>query len=67
MNEEVKATFADAIRTLEQHWYDDAELARWIVAPHPQFEGLSALQMLAAGRKDAVLAVVQRLDDGAYL
>jgi hypothetical protein len=64
---ECDAPFADAIRTLEQHWYTDEELSRWLVAPHPQFEGLTALQMLAGGRKGEVLACVQRLDDGVYL
>ena len=62
-----QSNFADAVRTLEQHWYSDADLAEWLNAPHPQFEGLSAIQMLAAGRKDEVLACVRRLDDGAYL
>jgi hypothetical protein len=59
--------FADALKLLEQHYYTDDELAQWLTAPQPLFEGLSALQMLAAGRKNEVLASIQRLDDGVYL
>jgi hypothetical protein len=67
VSEGQSSPFADALKLLEQHYYTDDELAQWLIAPHPQFEGLTALQMLSAGRKAEVLAVVQRLDDGVYL
>jgi hypothetical protein len=63
----IPCAFADAVRILEAHWYSDAELAEWLNAAHPQFAGLSALQMLSVGKKAEVLACVQRLDDGVYL
>jgi uncharacterized protein (DUF2384 family) len=59
--------FAEAVKVLERGWYTDAELAEWLNAPHPQFEGKSAIEMLAAGKKFDVLAAVMRLEDGVYL
>ena len=59
--------FAEAVKLLERGWYTDEELAKWLNAPHPQFDGRSAVEMLAAGKKFDVLAAVMRLEEGAYL
>jgi hypothetical protein len=60
------APFADALRTLERHYYSDEELAQWLGAPQPLLDGQTPLQLLAAGRKAEIFACVQRLDDGVY-
>ena len=60
-------TFGDAIRVLEQHYYTDAELARWLTSPQPQLEGITPLAALADGKKAEVIAIVERLEGGVYL
>lgn len=59
--------FANAVAILEEHYYTPSELALWLNAAHPQFEGKSAVQMLSEGRAEDVLQCVRRLDDGVYL
>lgn len=60
-------TFGDALNTLEQHYYTDAELAEWLTSPQPLLEGITPIDALAQGKKADVIAIVERLDDGVYL
>lgn len=48
-------------------FYTPAEAVAWLVAPHPQLGGASALVMIVAGGGDRVRAVLRRLDADGYL
>lgn len=48
-------------------WYTPPEAMEWFNAPHPQLGGKSARQAIEEGREADVRAVINRLNDGAYL
>ena len=48
-------------------FYTPAEVSRWLDAPNPQLDGLTANAVIAAGRRDEVMAIINRLRDCVYL
>ena len=48
-------------------FYTEHELEQWLESPHPQLEGDTAMSRLSAGRANDVLAIIDRLESGAYL
>lgn len=47
--------------------YNDVELAFWLNAPQPLIGMFTPVQLLAAGRAKELLAVLRRLEEGAYV
>lgn len=47
--------------------YTDAEILRWLHAPHPQLGGRSPAQAILSGGAGEVHAILDRLADGAHL
>jgi hypothetical protein len=47
--------------------YEPEGCGIWLYSAHKEWDGLSALDMLLAGRSDEVLASIDRLTSGAYL
>jgi len=70
-------------RTLGQHLLDGAREARvktrllafytpeeadqWIALPHPQLDGLTASEAIREGRYSDVIAIINRLETGAFV
>lgn len=50
-----------------EEYYEPGEIRAWLFARHPQLEGRRAIDLIGAGQSEAVLAVIGRLDTGAYL
>ena len=48
-------------------FYAPDEIRMWLYARHPQLGGERAIDVIVAGRSEEVLAVLDRLDAGAYL
>lgn len=48
-------------------FYHPDEVEAWLHAPHPQFGGRTALDMIHEGRSPLVHQVIDRLDADAYL
>jgi hypothetical protein len=48
-------------------YYEPAEVRIWLNSPHPQLGGERAIDVIRAGRMMDILAIIRRLDDGAYL
>ena len=48
-------------------WYSMEEAEFWLEAPHPQLHNATPMQYIEAGDGDKVLAILDRLDSGAYL
>lgn len=56
-----------ACNAILEHYYTPEEALLWWTSPHPLLNGKSAREMWDAGESEAVLNVVQALDEGAYL
>jgi transcriptional regulator with XRE-family HTH domain len=48
-------------------YYSAKEIRIWLFALHPQLGGERAIDLINAGRSEEVLAILDRLDAGAYL
>lgn len=48
-------------------YYTPREAHRWLTEPHPQLEGRRAVDVIAGGGLDEVLAILDRLDGDGYL
>lgn len=48
-------------------FYDPDETRLWLHAPHPLLDRQRAVDLILAGRTEDVLAVIDRLEAGAYL
>ena len=48
-------------------FYTPEETRLWLHAKHPLLEGERAIDLIHEGRTEEVLAVIERLDAGAYL
>jgi uncharacterized protein (DUF2384 family) len=48
-------------------FYTPEEIRIWLHTPHPMLNGERAIDAITAGDTGAVLAVIDRLDSGAYL
>lgn len=48
-------------------FYTPEEIDIWLDRPHPQLNGRSATALIAEGRADDVMAVIDRLREGVYL
>jgi transcriptional regulator with XRE-family HTH domain len=48
-------------------FYEPDEIRLWLHASHPLLDQKRAIDLITAGQTEAVLAVVERLDSGAYL
>lgn len=55
------------IEALLDEFYTQDEAQLWLSLPHPQLEGRVPNDVIADGRADEVLAILRRLNDGAYL
>lgn len=61
---------ADQIQKIQQRlddYYTSGEQVLWLTRPHPQLEGISALQAIENGDSQAVHTILDRLDACAYL
>lgn len=47
--------------------YDPDEARLWLFAPHSELEGNTPADVIADDRMDAVLAIIDRLQSGAYI
>jgi Protein of unknown function (DUF2384) len=47
--------------------YTEDEMRRWLHARHHLLNGTRAIDLIVAGRAEEVLAVIDRLDAGAYI
>lgn len=47
-------------------FYTADETRLWLHTPHPMLNGERAIDLINAGRTEAVLAVIESLDAGAY-
>nr|WP_316652881.1 antitoxin Xre/MbcA/ParS toxin-binding domain-containing protein [uncultured Gellertiella sp.] len=50
-----------------QEYYAADEIRTWLYARHPQLNGERAIDLIHQGKSIDVLAVLDRLDTGAYL
>ncbi|WP_226584295.1 antitoxin Xre/MbcA/ParS toxin-binding domain-containing protein [Acuticoccus sediminis] len=50
-----------------QEFYSTDEIRAWLYARHPQLAGERAIDLIHDDRTQEVLAVLERLDSGAYL
>eukprot|EP00752_Nemacystus_decipiens_P017038 g15255.t1 len=50
-----------------EDYYTPEEIRAWLYARHPQLEGERAIDVVAQGQSERVLAVIDRLDADAYL
>ncbi|MCA0433600.1 MAG: DUF2384 domain-containing protein [Proteobacteria bacterium] len=48
-------------------YYTAAEVRIWLFARHPQLDGARAIDLIASGRTEDVVAVLDRLDASAFL
>jgi transcriptional regulator with XRE-family HTH domain len=48
-------------------FYEPDEVRLWLFSPHAELGGARPADLIASGRIDAVLAVVDRLQSGAYV
>ncbi len=48
-------------------YYTSEEIRMWLFARHSQLGGERAIDLINGGRSEEVLAVLDRLDSGAYL
>lgn len=55
------------IRQRLAEYYTEAEIDLWIYRPHPLLGGRSPALAVDSGNAEAVHAVIDRLDDGAFL
>lgn len=46
--------------------YEPDEARLWLFSPHSEFDGRPAAELIAEDRMDEVLAVIDRLQAGAY-
>jgi uncharacterized protein (DUF2384 family) len=47
-------------------FYTPAETTLWLHTPHPLLEGERAIDVVNQGGVEKVLAIIKRLDSGAY-
>lgn len=47
-------------------FFEPADVKMWLFAPHPELSGSRPADLLAQGKLDEVLAVIERLRDSAY-
>lgn len=47
--------------------YEPDEARLWLFSPHAELDGNSPAELIAEGRIDEVLAVIDRLQSGAYV
>ncbi|MCR9219383.1 MAG: helix-turn-helix domain-containing protein [Alphaproteobacteria bacterium] len=50
-----------------EDYYTPEEIRAWLYARHPQLEGERAIDVVAQGQSERVLAVIDRLDADVYL
>lgn len=48
-------------------FYTADEIRLWLHSPHPLLNGEKAIDLINADRIEEVLAVIERLDTGAYM
>jgi uncharacterized protein (DUF2384 family) len=53
--------------SLLDEYYTPQEVRLWLYAPHPQLDGQRAIDLIVNGRTVEVIAILDRLDAGAYL
>lgn len=65
----VQTVMADLRYVVERlhDFYSPDEARLWLHASHPLLNQEKAIDLIAAGRTEEVLAVIDRLDAGAYL
>ena len=50
-----------------REYYSSGEIRIWLYARHPQLDGARAIDLITDRRSEEVLAILDRLDAGAYL
>lgn len=48
-------------------YYTPDEVRVWLYAPHPQLEGRRAIDLIYQDESERVIAILDRLDSGAYV
>ena len=56
-----------AIHQALAEFYTPSEIVRWLVLPHPELGGATAVEAIDAGCEDRVWAIIDRLRSGAYV
>lgn len=64
--ERILADLHYVVTRREEH-YSPPEIRSWLYAPHPQLEGVRAIDAINAGDAEEVLRILTRLDARAYL
>lgn len=64
---ELEEIVRDQIFARLRKYYTYADTYRWLEAGHPQLNGERPLDLINSGRSEEVLAILDRLDSGAYL
>ncbi len=64
--EEQYATYT-SIRARLEPYYNELESHIWMLAPQFLLGGMTALECIRLGKSDDVVAIIDRLDSGAYL
>lgn len=60
-------TLDKELERLLLEFYEPHEAFEWLFAPQPMLDGKSAIAVIAKGDIDAVVRILQQLDDGAYI
>lgn len=55
------------VRQRLAEFYTPVEAEAWLHRPHPQLDGITPWQATACGLSGEVHALIDRLDEGAYL
>lgn len=63
LQETAKAVIVEALAD----FYTPEEVDQWLNLPHPQLGGRTPSSVIAAGGKGEVMAIINRLNDCAYL
>jgi uncharacterized protein (DUF2384 family) len=61
-----KHPFVAAMQLATEFWTDE-ELSRWFTLGQPLLGDAAPLELLATGRSDELLRVLQQIDDGVYI
>jgi hypothetical protein len=65
-DDELRDQATSHIESLLSEVYEPEGVRIWMTSPHQWFKGKSAIEMIAAGRSNEVLAAVNILIDGAF-
>jgi hypothetical protein len=65
-DDEIRDQAASHIETMLAELYEPEGVRVWMTSPHRWFKGKSAVEMIADGQTDEVVAAINILIDGAF-